>query len=111
VEILKTSVDGFLQTIGNKMLLEAGVKITLLDKAPDLGKSDGPYKGKKRKPRHEDRAPRQNDRNDRGDRHEGAPEGKKKSKFSEAIPPKKRPKKPSVNPKNKGKRRKPNLKG
>jgi len=46
VEILKTSVDGFMKTLGPKMLLEAGVKIVLLDKAPDLGKSDGPYKGK-----------------------------------------------------------------
>ncbi len=93
VEILKTSVDGFLKTLGPKMLLEAGVKITRLDKAPDLGKSDGAYKGKKRKPRHEGR-------------HEDAPKGKKKSKFHEAIPSKKRPKKPVD--KNKGKRRKAN---
>ncbi len=103
VEILKTSVDGFLKTIGSKMLLEAGVKITLLDKAPDLGKSDGAYKGKNRKPRHEDRRePR------REERQEEAPKGKKKSNFSEAIPSKKRPKKPAD--KNKGKRRKPNFK-
>ena len=93
VEILKTSVDGFMKTLGSKMLLEAGVKITLLDKAPDLGKSDGAYKGKKRKPRHEERR-------------EGGSKGKK-SNFHEAIPSKKRPKKPKENPKNKGKRRKP----
>ena len=112
VEILKTSVDGFMKTIGAKMLLEAGVKITLLDKAPDLGKPDGPYKGKSRKPRHEDR-PRQEDRAPRRDkRNEESgprrPEGKKKSNFAEAIPSKKRPKKPD--PKNKGKRRKPSPK-
>jgi len=103
VEILKTSVDGFMKTIGPKMLLEAGVKIVLLDKAPDLGKSDGPYKGKNRKPRHEGRReePRQ-------ERREEAPKGKKKSNFSEAIPSKKRPKKPAD--KNKGKRRKTNFK-
>ncbi len=103
VEILKTSVDGFMKTLGSKMLLESGVNITLLDKAPDLGKSDGPYKGKKRKPRHEERRePR------REDRQEEAPKGKKTSNFSEAIPSKKRPKKPAD--KNKGKRRKPNFK-
>ncbi len=112
VEILKTSVDGFLQTIGSKMLLEAGVKITRLDKAPDLGKSDGNFKGKKRKPRHEDREPRREEgKFKRKPREEGAapredgPKGKKKSKFAEAIPSKKRPKK--TDPKNKGKRRKP----
>ena len=93
VEILKTSVDGFMKTLGSKMLLEAGVKIALLDKAPELGKPDGAYKGKKRKPRHEERR-------------EEAPKGKK-SNFHEAIPSKKRPKKPKENPKNKGKRRKP----
>ena len=98
VEILKTSVDGFMKTLGPKMLLEAGVKITLLDKVPDLGKPDG-FKGKKRKPRHEER---------REARQEEAPKDKKKSNFSEAIPSKKRPKKPAD--KNKGKRRKPNLK-
>ncbi len=95
VEILKTSVDGFMSTLGPKMLLEAGVKITLLDKAPTLGKPEG-FKGKKRKPRHEAR---------QESHREDAPKGKKKSKFSEAIPSKKRPKKPAD--KNKGKRRKP----
>ena len=103
VEILKTSVDGFMKTLGSKMLLESGVHITLLDKAPDLGKPDGPYKGKKRKPRHEERRePR------REDRQQEVPKDKKKSNFSEAIPSKKRPKKPAD--KNKGKRRKPNFK-
>jgi len=108
VEILKTSVDGFMKTIGSKMLLEAGVKITLLDKAPDLGKSDGVYKGKKRKPRHEERRePREDRRDDRREgRREDGPKGKK-SNFHDAIPSKKRPKKPQEDPKNKGKRRKP----
>ncbi|MCF6273590.1 MAG: DEAD/DEAH box helicase [Rhodobacteraceae bacterium] len=111
VEILKTSVDGFLQTIGTKMLLEAGVKITLLDKAPDLGRPDSNYKGK-RKPRHEEREPRRDDakykrkpRNESPASQEDAPKGKKKSNYAEAIPSKKKPKKPSA--KNKGKRRKP----
>jgi hypothetical protein len=85
------------------MLLEAGVKISRLDKAPDLGKSDGAYKGKNRKPRHEER------REPRREGHqEEPPKDKKKTKFSEAIPSKKRPKKPAD--KNKGKRRKPNFK-
>ena len=104
VEILKTSVDGFMKTIGPKMLLEAGVKITMLDKAPDLGKADGPYKGKSRKPRRDDRRPdRSESREDT--RRDTPPAAKKKSKFSEAIPSKKRPKKPVT--KDKGKRRKP----
>jgi len=106
VEILKTSVDGFMKTLGSKMLLEAGVKIALLDKAPDLGKADG-FKGKKRKPRHEERREERREPR-REDRQEEASADKKKSKFSEAIPSKKRPKKPAD--KNKGKRRKPNFK-
>ena len=108
VEILKTSVDGFLQTIGSKMLLEAGVKITLLDKAPDLGKSDGNFKGNKRKPRREETKFKRKPREEGAAPREAGPKGKKKSNYAEAIPSRKKPKKPK-NPdtKNKGKRRKP----
>jgi len=74
---------------------------------PDLGKQGGgkprrEYQGKRRGP---DRSPAP----ERSEKSEAAPvKGKKKSKFAEAIPSKKRPKKPAD--KNKGKRRKPSPK-
>ena len=107
VEILQTSVDGFLRTVGPDMMLEAGTRLTRLNGMPDLGKQGGgkplrEYQGKRRGP---DRGPAPA----KSEKTEAAPaKGKKKSKFAEAIPPKKKPKKP-IN-KNKGKRRKPSPK-
>ncbi|WP_377512091.1 DEAD/DEAH box helicase [Octadecabacter sp. R77987] len=60
VEILKTSVDGFLARVGNGMELEAGTLITQLDKAPVLS-GPPPRKGGGKpayKPRDTDAAPR-----------------------------------------------------
>ncbi|EPX77311.1 DEAD/DEAH box helicase [Litoreibacter arenae] len=47
VEILKTSVDGFLKALGDGMKLEEGAIVTRLDKAPDFNAMPRPQGGKK----------------------------------------------------------------
>ncbi|MDP2493313.1 DEAD/DEAH box helicase [Shimia thalassica] len=51
VQILKTSVDGFLAQVGAGMTVENNAKLTRLDKAPDLPDDRGPRGGGKPKPR------------------------------------------------------------
>ena len=94
VEILKTSVEGLLKTLGPGMQLESGIKLSRLDRMPDMASKPRPGpKGKKRKPEPKQAQP------------VDGVKAKKKSKFKEEIPSRKRPKK--TDGKNKGKRRKP----
>lgn len=51
VQILKTSVDGFLAQVGAGMTVENNAKLTRLDKAPDLPDDRGPRGGGRPKPR------------------------------------------------------------
>ncbi|SHF32189.1 ATP-dependent RNA helicase DeaD [Litoreibacter ascidiaceicola] len=50
VEILKTSVDGFLKALGDGMKLEDGAIVTRLDKAPDFTSMPRPQGGAGKKP-------------------------------------------------------------
>ena len=64
VEILATSVPGFLAAVGKKMVLEDGVNLRQLDHAPDLGNTPRPPpRGDKPKWQKRER-PAQDDRSD-----------------------------------------------